>query len=264
MVGPFVFLDQLGPVSYEAGQGMAILPHPHIGLSTVTYLFEGEIVHRDTLGTVQTIRAGEVNWMTAGKGIAHSERSVATSKGRMFGIQIWVALPKAFEESEPAFVHHGFDALPTWQDAGARVRLVAGQLSGARSPVQTLSDLFYAEVTLEAGAIFKLSAEHVERAAYIVEGRVSLREGILEPGSLAVFHRGSEVLLCAAEPSRILVLGGEPLEAPRHIWWNFVSSSKERIEQAKEDWRAQKFGMVPEEREFLPLPGESAPPVNYP
>jgi len=264
MVGPFVFLDQMGPVVHGPGQGMIVLPHPHIGLATVTYLFEGEALHRDSLGTVQPIRAGDVNWMTAGRGIAHSERSSTTSTGRLYGIQIWVALPKKNEEDAPSFAHHGVGTLPSWEDGGVRVRLVAGSFGGKRSPVKTLSELFYAEVLLEAGSVFRVDAEHVERAAYVVEGALNLTQGTLRPGELAVFHPGKEVLLCAAEPTRMLVLGGEPLDGPRHIWWNFVSSSKDRIEQAKEDWRADKFGRVPEETSFIPLPGEAPGPVNYP
>ncbi len=277
MVGPFVFLDQMGPAEFKpagegGGAGMSVRPHPHIGLSTVTYLFEGEAMHRDSLGTVQSIRPGEVNWMTAGRGIQHSERSpeaVAREGGRMFGIQIWVALPKAQEETAPTFHHHAASEIPERDDGGARVRLVAGTLEELRSPVRAHSPLFYAVVELEEGAVFRLPPEYDERGLYVVDGSVSPGDGTLRPSELAVFERGGEVLLRACEPSRLLLFGGEPLEGPRHIWWNFVSSSKERIEQAKADWRAQRFGTIPDETEFIPLPGDPEPPakppvVNYP
>ncbi|MDY7227917.1 pirin family protein [Hyalangium rubrum] len=267
MVGPFVFLDQMGPAVFSPGQGMSVLPHPHIGLSTVTYLFEGEGMHRDSLGTIQRILPGDVNWMTAGRGISHSERTppeLLQQGGTMFGIQIWVALPKVYEEGAPTFVHHSADTLPEIEDGGARIRLVAGALYGARSPVKTHSELFYAVANLEEGAVVRLTAEHDERAAYVAQGSVEVAGGVLQRGELAVFQRGAEVLLRAVEPSRVLLLGGEPLEGPRHIWWNFVSSSKERIEQAKADWREQRFGSIPGETEFIPLPSPTPRPVNYP
>lgn len=245
MVGPFVFLDQLGPVS---GPPVNVLRHPHIGLSTVTYLFEGELLHRDSIGSVQRIVAGDVNWMTAGWGITHSERGVAA--GRTYGIQIWVALPKAHEEMEPEFAHHAAASLPVLEHDGAQLTLVAGTLLGARAPVKTHSELFYAVAEVEAGGVLHLPAEHEERAAYVVSGGV----GELKPGDLAVFTPKADVLLRADEPSRVLVFGGATMDSPRHIWWNFVSSSKERIEQAKEDWRAQRFGMIEGETEFIPLP----------
>ncbi len=259
MVGPFVFLDQMGPAQLPAGQGMAVGPHPHIGLSTVTYLFEGEAVHRDSLGTVQRIRPGDVNWMTAGRGIAHSERSppeLLAQGGRVYGIQIWVALPKAQEEGAPSFVHHPAATLPEATDAGVRLRVVAGTVEGLRSPVQTASELFYAVAQLEEGAVQRLAAGPEERAVYVVEGTAELAGGLLQAGELAVLTRGAEVLLRADAPARVLYFGGAPLEGPRHIWWNFVSSSKERIEQAKADWRAQRFGALPDESTFIPLPGE--------
>lgn len=257
MVGPFVFLDQMGPAEFATGQEVKILSHPHIGLSTVTYLFEGEGVHRDSLGVVQKILPGDVNWMTAGKGIVHAEQLRGP---RAFGIQIWVALPKQFEEMDPTFHHHDAAELPLIEDGGTRIRIVAGSLFGKRSPVRTHSELFYADVTLAAGAKVKLSAEHHERAAYVVSGDVAF-----SPGELAVFRPGEEVVLEAKSDSRVLLLGGEPLEGPRHIYWNFVSSSKERIEQAKTDWQAQAFAKVPGETEVIPLPEQTPPrPVNYP
>ncbi len=267
MVGPFVFLDQMGPAKFTPGSGMAVGRHPHIGLSTVTYLFEGEALHRDSLGYLQRITPGAVNWMTAGRGIAHSERGTPegiASGGKLFGIQIWVALPKQFEEQEPTFVHHPADSLPEGADAGVRWRVVAGAWNGARSPVKTHSELFYAVVQVETGAVLCMPADHEERAVYVVEGALDLGTGVLRPGELAVLHRGAEVLLRATEDSRVLVLGGEPLDGPRHIYWNFVSSSKERIEQAKADWRAQSFGAIQDEPDYIPLPGDPAPTVNYP
>lgn len=257
MVGPFVFLDEMGPVVFSAGRGMSVLPHPHIGLSTVTYLFSGEGVHRDTLGSVQTIVPGDVNWMTAGRGIAHSERvtpQALQTGGELHGIQIWVALPARVEEAEPTFAHHPASTLPQLDDAGVRIRIIAGSMFGARSPVKTHSALFYGVVTLEAGAVLQVTAEHEERAVYVVEGSVAIDARTLVPGELGILKRGAEVLARAEEPARVLLFGGEPLEAPRHIWWNFVSSSKERIEQAKADWRAQRFGVIPGETEFIPLP----------
>jgi hypothetical protein len=267
MVGPFIFFDQMGPAVFRDGQGLDVRPHPHIGLATVTYLFEGTIIHRDSLGTVERITPGEVNWMTAGRGIVHSERSPAEERAQgrqLFGIQIWVALPKRHEETAPAFAHFGADRLPVFEDAGARIRLISGSLFGARSPVSTFSELFYADVLLEEGAVLALKAEHDERAAYIVEGRIEVGSAALEAGEMPVFRRSGEVLMRAAAPSRLLLFGGEPMDGPRHIVWNFVSSTSERIEQAKEDWRAQRFAPVPQETEFIPFPGDPPPPVRYP
>ncbi len=267
MVGPFVFLDQMGPVDFAAGAAADVRMHPHIGLSTVTYLFAGEGVHKDTVGSVQRILPGDVNWMTAGRGIAHSEHithATGAPGGRLFGIQIWVALPKAHEEVAPAFVHHAAATLPEFGEGGARIRLVAGSLFGERSPVKTHSELFYADVALEPGAVLGLPTEHEERAAYVVEGSLELSTGTLQPGHMAVFQRGAEVCLRASEGARVLLLGGAPLDGPRHIWWNFVSSSQERIEQAKEDWLAQRFGRIEGATDFIPLPGSPPPPVSYP
>ncbi|MGA9520791.1 MAG: pirin family protein [Myxococcaceae bacterium] len=267
MVGPFVFLDQMGPATFSPGSGIAVGRHPHIGLSTVTYLFEGEAVHRDSLGSVQRITPGAVNWMTAGRGIAHSERGTPESMakgGKLSGIQIWVALPQQFEEQEPSFVHHPADTLPEGEEAGVRWKVVAGAWYGVRSPVKTHSELFYVVTQLESGSVLRVAADCEERAAYVVEGALELGTGVLRPGELAVFRRGSEVLLRACEDSRVLVFGGEPLDGPRHIYWNFVSSSKERIEQAKADWRAQRFAGIEGEPDYIPLPGDPVPTVNYP
>lgn len=269
MVGPFIFLDQMGPEVLQPNRGLDVAPHPHIGLATVTYLFEGELLHRDGLGMVQPIRPGEVNWMTAGSGIAHSERTppeMRLSGSALFGIQSWVALPKRNEESDPAFIHYGADKLPVVEGDGKRMRLVTGSLYGAHSPVQTLSSMFYADITLVEGARLSVPVEHEERAAYIVEGVVQLppEDGTYTAGQLLVFKPGAEIILRAPEPARMMLLGGEPMDGPRHIWWNFVSSSKERIEQAKEDWREGRFARVPEETEYIPLPDSGPAVVRYP
>ncbi len=259
MVGPFIFFDQMGPVMFGAGEAEDVRPHPHIGLSTLTYLFDGEMVHRDSAGHKETIRAGEVNWMTAGNGIVHSERfpaAVHTAGGSLFGTQIWVALPKASEEIAPLFSHHDKTALPTLSDTGVRMTLVAGDGFGTRSPVPVYSDLMYADVHLEAGARFKVPADHIERAAYVISGGVGIegQEGIFPPNQLVVFKPGTEVVLAATEPTRLVLIGGEPFPEKRHIYWNFVSSSKERIEAAKADWRARRFPEIVGETEFIPLP----------
>jgi redox-sensitive bicupin YhaK (pirin superfamily) len=271
MVGPFIFLDQMGPEILSAGRGLDVAPHPHIGLATVTYLFIGELLHRDSLGTVQAIRPGEVNWMTAGSGIAHSERTpppLRATGSNLFGIQSWVALPMGVEETEPAFAHHDAAELPVVEGEGKRVRLIMGSLYGARSPVRTLSEMFYADAELGTGARLPVPVDHEERAAYIVEGAVTLSgdEGVFEAGQLLVFKPGAEMTLEAhgASPARLMLLGGEPMDGRRHIWWNFVSSSSERIEQAKEDWKAGRFAPVPEETEFIPLPESGPAVVRYP
>jgi redox-sensitive bicupin YhaK (pirin superfamily) len=271
MVGPFIFLDQMGPEALRAGRGLDVAPHPHIGLATVTYLFEGELMHRDGLGTVQAIRPGEVNWMTAGRGIAHSERTpqeMRLSASKLFGIQSWVAMPKKYEESDPTFAHHGTSELPVIEGEGKRVRLITGSLYGAESPVQTLSEMFYADITLVEGARLPIRSEHEERAAYIVEGSVELLpdDGTYSAGQLLIFKPGAEITLQAHEssPARMMLLGGEPMDGPRHIWWNFVSSSTDRIEQAKTDWKAGRFAPVAEETEFIRLPETGPVVVRYP
>ena len=257
MVGPFIFWDQMGPAEFILGQGLDVRPHPHIGLATVTYLFEGEVLHRDSLGTLQPIRPGDVNWMTAGRGIAHSERSspeTRASGGRLFGIQAWVALPAAEEETAPDFAHHGREELPMVSGEGKKVRIVAGSLYGERSPVPTFSAMFYADAALEAGAKLPLPAEHEERAVYVAGGAVEVAGDRFDAGQLLVFRPGDEITLVASKPARLLLLGGEPMDGPRHIWWNFVSSRQDRIEQAKADWQAGRFEAVPGESEFIPLP----------
>jgi redox-sensitive bicupin YhaK (pirin superfamily) len=258
MVGPFIFFDQMGPVVFPAGKGIDVRPHPHIGLATVTYLLQGTIVHRDSIGSLQPITPGAVNWMTAGRGIAHSERSDAEIRKAaedVFGFQIWVALPERHEETAPAFVHHPVSDLPTMEGDGVRLRLVAGTLFGKTSPVETLSDLFYADAALDAGASLSLPPEYEERAIYLVSGDVEIDGTRFEPGRMLVVAPKIGVAIRAATPSRILLLGGEPMDGPRHIWWNFVSSSKQRIEQAKDDWRNRRFAIVAgDEKEFIPLP----------
>ena len=257
MVGPFIFFDQMGPAEFLLGEGIDVRPHPHIGLATVTYLFDGEILHRDSLGTLQPIRPGDVNWMTAGSGIAHSERSPQSERaqgGHLFGIQAWVALPATAEETAPDFAHHARDALPVVAGEGKEVRLITGSLYGERSPVPTFSEMFYADARLEAGARLPLPAEHEERAVYVVGGEVEVAGDRFAEGQLLVFRPGDAITLTASGPARLLLLGGEPMDGPRHIWWNFVSSRQDRIEQAKADWRAGRFAAVPGETEFIPLP----------
>lgn len=259
MVGPFIFFDQMGPVTMSAGDGLDVRPHPHIGLATVTYLLEGEILHRDSLGSVQAIRPGEVNWMTAGSGIVHSERSgdeVRAAGGPLFGLQTWVALPKAHEETAPAFYHHKSDAIPHAEADGVSINVVAGTSDGMTSPVQTYSDMLYAGVTLADGARYKLSAEHIERAIYVITGAVAVEGqwGGFQAGELVILKPGAEIVLRGIGPTRVMLVGGEPLSEARNIYWNFVSSSLDRIEQAKADWREDRFAHVSGETEFIPLP----------
>ena len=271
MVGPFVFLDQMGPAVFAPGRGLDVRPHPHIGLATVTYLLDGEIMHRDSLGTRQAIKPGEVNWMTAGRGIVHSERTgpeLRQQGGSLSGLQCWVALPRRHEETAPAFSHHGAHQLPVEEGEGARAIIIAGSYFGRRSPVAVLSDLFYVDLQLDAGAALALPAEYPEQAVYVVSGRVDLgADGTFDAGQLLVLKPGARLKVQAAgqEPARLMLLGGEPMDGPRFLTWNFVSSSKDRIEQAKEDWRAQRFAPVPDETEFIPLPEHlNGRPVNYP
>lgn len=256
-VGPFVFLDQMGPAAMPPGQGIDVRPHPHIGLATVTYLFDGEILHRDSLGSRQPIRPGDLNWMTAGRGIVHSERTppaVRAGGHRLFGMQAWVALPRSHEETEPAFAHYPAAALPLVERPGLRLRVVAGRLFGAAAPVELLSELFYADARLEADASLEIEAEYEERALYLAEGELAVGERRFAAGRLLLLEPGATVTCRALAPSRAILLGGAPLEAPRRLWWNFVSSSKERIEQAKADWKAGRFPPVPDDPERIPLP----------
>ena len=269
MVGPFVFLDQMGPEVLAAGRGLDVRPHPHIGLATVTYLYDGALMHRDSLGVVQEITPGALNWMTAGRGIVHSERSPddeRTRAQRVFGLQSWAALPAADEETAPAFEHHGADALPRLIDGGVDVRLIVGTLGGARSPMRPRSETLYADVQLAAGSPFVVEPTVEERAVYVVQGEIGVRadRSRFRVGTLVVLKPGARVELATDDGARFMLLGGEPLDARRFVWWNFVSSSRERIEQAKDDWRAGRIGQVPGETEWIPLPGEASPPVNYP
>jgi redox-sensitive bicupin YhaK (pirin superfamily) len=267
MVGPFVFFDHMGPAIFAAGSGLDVRPHPHIGLATITYLFDGEILHRDSLGSVQPIRPGDVNWMTAGRGIAHSERTAPELRAAgttLAGIQSWIALPKRDEEAEPDFIHHPRADLPVTHGEGVTLRLIAGAGFGLRSPVAVFSDMFYADAALAAGARLTLPAEYEERAIYVAMGRIEIAGQSFDSGQLLVFRPGDAIDLRAGVAARVLLLGGEPMDGPRHIWWNFVSSSKDRIEQAKADWKAGRFGPVPGESEFIPLPEEPPPPVRYP
>jgi redox-sensitive bicupin YhaK (pirin superfamily) len=260
MVGPFIFLDHIGPVALPPRRGLDVAPHPHIGLSTVTYLFEGELVHRDSLGCVQTIRPGAVNWMTAGRGIVHSERSGAEDRKigpRLHGVQAWVALPAGDAEAEPSFHHHSADDLPLIDRNGSAIaRLIAGSAFDETSPVETSSPLFYLDAIVAPGGEAPVPDEYPERAVYVVAGSLSAAGKTLEEGDLLILREGEEADIRAESHSRVMVLGGAPLEAPRHIWWNFVATSRERIEQAKDDWRSGRFPKVPGEYGALPLPGE--------
>ncbi|MFL5320314.1 MAG: pirin family protein [Myxococcaceae bacterium] len=267
MVGPFVFFDQMGPAHFDEGRGLDVRPHPHIGLATVTYVFEGEILHRDSLGSVQPIRPGEVNWMIAGRGISHSERTppaVRKSESKLSGIQVWVGLPKKDEEVAPAFSHHSAEELPVIEGEGKRLRVIAGNLMGKRSPVRVLSEMFYADLILDSSARISLEPEHEERAIYPVEGSIEIDGVEFEAGQLIILRPGMQVVISAPRTNaRALLVGGAAMDGPRHVYWNFVSSDRDRIEQAKHEWRERTFPQVPGETEFIPLP-EDPPPVRYP
>jgi hypothetical protein len=259
MVGPFIFLDHFGPmVVPPGGNGMEVRPHPHIGLATVTYLFEGGIFHRDSLGYAQAIRPGDVNWMTAGSGIAHSERTEEAMKKtgfRMHGVQTWVALPKAHEETAPSFQHVPAGELPAWQEAGTSLRLIVGSYAGRTAPTTHFSPIFYVAGEMPAAGGIKVLPEHAERSLYLSEGTATVGDRQLGVGDLAVLAAGVPVdVLAGPQGARLMLLGGAPIEGPRHIWWNFVSSSKERIEKAKADWKEGRFAKVPGDSEFIPLP----------
>jgi len=258
MVGPFIFFDHMGPVDFPPGipRTVDVRAHPHIGLSTLTYLFAGEIMHRDSVGSEQAIRPGEVNWMTAGRGITHSERFERARRegGRTDGIQAWLALPQEWEETDPAFSHHPATTLPLFEEGGARMRLIAGEAFGAKAPVPVHSPLFYLHCELSAGARAELGPEHPERAAYVASGAIELDGQRFSQGQMLVFRPGAPVSLRAAGAATVMLLGGEPL-GERFIEWNFVSSSKQRIEQAKADWRAGRMKLPDLDRdEFIPLP----------
>jgi redox-sensitive bicupin YhaK (pirin superfamily) len=257
-VGPFVFVDHIGPADLAPGQGIDVRPHPHIALATITYLIEGEFVHRDTLGSNQVIRPGDVNWMIAGRGIAHSERSdpaLRARGGRLHGVQTWVALPRADEEMEPRFEHHPGGKLPRIERPGVRLTVIAGTAYGEEAPTGVRSPTLYVHARLASGAALPVDEVHAERALYVASGEVSANGSPVPVGTLAVLRPGADVRLESRGPADVFLLGGAPLDGPRHIWWNFVSSSPERIERAKADWREGRFGKIPgDELDFIPLP----------
>ncbi len=257
MVGPFIFLDQIGPAAIPAGQGLDVRPHPHIGLSTMTFLYEGAIMHRDSLGTIQEISPGAVNWMTAGRGIAHSERTPDELRRvghTLSGIQFWVALPRSDEETAPSFLHVGRDRLPTWQSDGVEFRLIAGAMDGRESPLVAPHPMICADLRLGRGTVLRIPADWPERGIYVSSGEIELGGERFAEGQLLVLRSGREARIAASGAARLMLLGGDPMDGPRHIWWNFVSSSKDRIEQAKADWKQGNFAPVPQETEFIPLP----------
>ena len=257
MIGPFIFWDQMGPAHFASGHGIDVRPHPHIGLATVTYLLRGEIMHRDSLGSVAAIRPGEMNLMTAGSGIVHSERTGPALRAgghELFGVQAWVALPRAHVETAAAFEHFGAGELPVLQERGVDLRLIAGEMHGVRSPVTTPMAMIYADLALAAGAELSFDARYPERAIYTMEGELELAGERFAAGHMLVLKPGQAVTLRGSSSARCMLLGGEPADGPRHIWWNFVSSSLDRIEQAKADWRAGQFAAVPGDAEFIPLP----------
>jgi len=258
MVGPFIFFDQMGPAEFLIGSGIDVRPHPHIGLATVTYLFDGEIVHRDSLGSALAIKPGELNLMSAGRGIVHSERTSAEQRAkgpRLFGIQAWAALPKSHEEGMPAFAHHDAGELPRIAADGKTVRVIMGSLYGKASPAAFPHPAFYAEAVLAPGAVLPLDPDYDERAVFIASGAIDIAGEAFATGRLLVFRPGDRISILALSQARLMLLGGEPMDGPRHIWWNFVSSSKDRIDAAKADWKAKRFSLVPgDASEFIPLP----------
>ena len=264
MVGPFIFFDQMGPAEFISGQGVDVRPHPHIGLATVTYLFRGEFQHRDSLGSNQVILPGAVNWMVAGRGVTHSERtSAATRKTphNLFGIQTWVALPEAQEDAQPSFEHHDKESLPLIESDGVSIRLILGQAYGETAPVQVFSETFYADVDLKPGTRLPLPDDHEDRGLYVVEGSISVAGQAFESEQMMVFRPGDRISVAAGPAgARLIILGGATLGGPRYIWWNFVASSQDRIEAAKDEWRKADWGrglfdLPPDDRdEFTPLP----------
>jgi redox-sensitive bicupin YhaK (pirin superfamily) len=258
MVGPFIFLDHFGPVEFRSGNGIDVRPHPHIGLATVSFLFDGEIMHRDSLGSLAAIHPGDVNLMTAGRGIVHSERTAPNHRDggeRLHGLQLWVAMPAADEEIAPSFAHHDQAELPIVAGDGKIVRIIIGSLYGKRSPVPTLSDTIFADAALEPGAVLPIDAQTEERALYVVAGEIDIAGDRFAAGRLLVLRPGDAMTVTAASEARVVLVGGAAMDGPRHIWWNFVSSRKERIEQAKADWKLRRFDTVPgDEAEFIPLP----------
>ncbi|MEX0695191.1 MAG: pirin family protein [Rhodospirillales bacterium] len=257
MVGPFIFFDHMGPAHFPPGKGIDVRPHPHIGLATVTYLFEGEIMHRDSLGYEQAIRPGAVNWMTAGRGIVHSERTDTAERARsstVHGIQAWVALPKSHEKTAPAFRHHASDTLPEFDEDGVHMKLIAGQAFGKKSAVEVLWPTVYIDIQADAGKTIAVCDEQEERALYVVSGAIEVDGEAVPALTMAVLKAGSKPVVRALENSRVMLCGGAAMDGPRHIWWNFVASDKALLEQAKSDWKAGQFAMVPGDDEFIPLP----------
>jgi len=257
-IGPFIFLDHMGPVDLAPGAGMDVRPHPHIGLATITYLLSGEIVHRDSLGSQQVIRAGDVNWMIAGRGVAHSERTSPEVRSRgshTHGLQIWVALPRDHEEVEPSFEHHPRHTLPVVERPGATLRVLAGTAYGKTAPTSVLAPTLYVHAQLTAGAELVVDDAHAERALYVIDGEVACDGREFGAATLIVLRPDVPATICARSPAHVALIGGAPLDGPRHIWWNFVSSSGDRIEQAKADWRDGRFAKVTgDEHDFIPLP----------
>jgi redox-sensitive bicupin YhaK (pirin superfamily) len=266
MVGPFIFFDHMGPAQLPAGRGVDVRPHPHIGLATVTYLFEGAFMHRDSLGTVQRIEPGAVNWMTAGHGIVHSERSPDDTRPagpRLHGIQTWVALPKAHEKTDPAFSHHPKNTIPLITLPGVYMHLIAGTAFGRTAPTPTYSPMFYLAVEMEAGAAFELPLEHEERGVYVVSGDVEIASSPLPVRHLAVAPPTTGVRVCARSAARLMLIGGAPMDGDRYIWWNFVASSRELMDDAATRWAGGGFPPVPGDPEFIPLPQDRAPQTTF-
>ncbi|WP_024280609.1 pirin family protein [Xanthobacter sp. 126] len=262
MIGPFIFFDRMGPVRFSAAQAQDVRPHPHIGLATVTYLFEGSMIHRDSLGSERVIEPGAVNLMTAGRGIVHSERHDASVKARggpLFGIQSWIALPRALEETSPDFLHADSAALPVVADGGIKARVILGSAFGATSPVALASPATYVEIQLAAGAHVPVDPTHEDRALFTLEGEVEVDGTAFPPGQMLVIRRGVATSVRARTPARLMLVGGEPLEGPRYIWWNFVSSSLDRLDAAKAAWREGRFDLIPMDHdEFIPAPEDGA------
>ena len=257
MVGPFVFLDEMGPADFAPGTGMDVRPHPHIGLATLTYLLDGALFHRDSLGHAQEISPGAVNLMVAGRGIVHSERSppdFRAAGGKMRGLQLWLGLPKKFEQTDPGFEHHDRETLPTLEGEGFRLRLALGGLHGLRAPPKTFSTCFFADIMLDAGATYEFADDHEERAIYLVEGEIEIDGTVFPAGELVVIRPGARTALRARTPSRFAALGGEAMDGPRFLWWNFVSSSRERIFAARAAWEAGHFPSIEGDPEFIPAP----------
>lgn len=261
MVGPFIFWDQMGPGEFVTGQGVDVRPHPHIGLSTVTYLFDGTMDHKDSLGTDMRIRPGDVNLMSSGSGIVHSERTgqdIRENPSRLFGIQSWLAQPKTHEENAPSFSHVGEAELPTFSDNGAEGRLILGSFSGLQSPVKTDWNTLYIDLNLQKGAKIQIPKETEERAIYVLKGRIEIGGASYDPNQMMVLNPGEDVTVTALDDVRMMVLGGATMDSKRYIFWNFVSSSRERLEQAKEDWKEDRFDKVPgDDQEFIPLPEDT-------